>query len=80
METLLDKARKDVRNCKYKAAVKNLRKVQEGVVNGGHSDLAPQLLELATTIREQSIGRVREEAEELAQYARSVLQAAGVSA
>ena len=80
METLLDKARKDVRNCKYKAAVKNLRKVQDEVVNGGRADLAPQLLELATTIQEQSIGRVREEAEELAQSARSVLGAAEVQA
>ena len=80
METLLDKARKDVTNCKYKAAVKNLRKVQEEVVNGGHADLAPQFLELATTIQEQSIGRVREEAEELAQYARTVIYAAEVQA
>ena len=76
METLLDKARKDVRNCKYKAAVKNLRKVQAEVVKGGQADLAPQLLELATAVQEQSIGRVREEAEELAQYARSVLDTA----
>jgi hypothetical protein len=80
METLLDKARKDVRNCKYKPAVKNLRKVQEEVKNGGHADLAPQLLELATTVQEQSIGRIREEAEELAKYARSVLDAAEVQA
>ena len=78
MATLLDKARKDVVNCKYKAAVKDLRKVQEEVMNGGHADLAPQLLELATTIQEQSIGRVREEAEALAQYARSALPAAEV--
>ena len=80
METLLDKARKDVTNCKYKAALKTLRKVQEEAVNGGHADSAPQLLELATTIQAQSIGRVREEAEELAQYARSVLEAADVQA
>jgi ribosomal protein S20 len=79
METLLDKARKDVRNCKYKAAVKNLKKVQEAVVNG-HADLAPQLLELATTIQEQSIGRVRDDAGELVQSARSVLEAAEVQA
>ena len=80
METLLDKARKDVTKCKYKVAVKNLRKVQEEVVNGGHADLAPQLLELATTIQELSIGRVREEAEELAQCARTVIYAAEVQA
>lgn len=78
METILDKARKDVRNCKYKAAVKNLKKVQEAMVSGGHADLAPQLLELATTIQEQSIGRVRDEAGELVQSARSVLEAAEV--
>jgi hypothetical protein len=80
METLLDKARKDVTNCRFKAALKNLRKVREEVAGSGQADLAQQLLELATTIQGQSIGRVREEAGELAQYARSVLDGAAVQA
>ncbi len=72
MATHLEKAQSDVEAGKYKAAVKNLWKVQEEVLNGGHKELAPRLLELATTVRDHSDGRLKEEANMLRMYAESV--------
>jgi hypothetical protein len=79
MATALEKARKDVLGCKYKSAIKNLSKVQEEVEDG-HPEYASQLLELATDLQGQSIGRIREDADRLAQFARGFLDAAKVEA
>jgi hypothetical protein len=72
MSSHLEKAQSDIEAGKYKAAVKNLWKVQEEVLNGGHIELAPVLLELATTVRDHADGRVKEEADMLRMYAESV--------
>ncbi len=76
MSSHVDKARSEIEAGKYKAAVKDLWKVQEEVLNGGHHELASQLLELATIVQEHTDGRLREEANMLAGYGRAASSAA----
>lgn len=73
MSASLDKAKREVDAGNFKAAVKSLWKVQDQLISGGDDAMAPQLLELASAIRERSQGRTREESEILAGYARAVI-------